>query len=207
MPRLIALYSPAPRSGKTTLAEALVEQGFVRIPFAAPLKSALHAILLSAGASPPTASALLNGPAKDQPTPFLAGRSPRHALQTLGTEWGRDLISPDFWLSTWRTQVLSQLTRGISVVTDDLRFPNEANTVLDLDGTTIRIDRPTLDVADATTHPSEGNLSDWHFDLHLTNNHDAPDRWASHGTTSIRALTSYRRADSLACGHEPYDLN
>jgi hypothetical protein len=77
----------------------------------------------------------------------------------------------------------------------------------DLDGTTIRIDRPTLDVADAPTHPSEGNLSDWRFDLRLTNNHDTPFRWASHGTTSIRALTSIRRADSLACGHEPYDLN
>jgi hypothetical protein len=205
MPRLIALYSPMPRSGKTTLAEALVEQGFVRIPFAAPLKSALHAILLSAGASPPTASALLNGPAKDQPTPYFAGRSPRHALQTLGTEWGRDLISPDFWLSTWRTQVLAQLTRGISVVTDDLRFPNEANTVLDLDGTTIHIDRPAIQPA--PPHPSEGNLSHWHFDLRLTNNHDTPSRWASHGTTSIRALTSTRLADSLACGHEPYDLN
>jgi hypothetical protein len=78
------------------------------------------------------------------------------------------------------------------------------------DPTTIRIDRPTLDVADASgvhDHPSEGNLSDWRFDLHLTNNHDAPARWASHGTTSIRALTSNRRAYSLACGHEPYDLN
>jgi hypothetical protein len=50
MPHLLALHSPTPRSGKTTLAEALVEQGFVRIPFAAPLKSALHAILVAAGA-------------------------------------------------------------------------------------------------------------------------------------------------------------
>ena len=205
MPHLVALHSPDPRSGKTSLAEALVEEGFVRIAFATPIKSALHTILVSAGASPPIAASLINGPAKDQPTRFLAGRTPRHALQTLGTEWGRDLISPDFWLTTWHNQVLAQLSRGISVVTDDLRFPNEANTVLDLNGTTIRIDRPDLHAT--TTHRSEGNLSDWRFDLYLTNDALTPAQWTAHALAIIHPNLSTRRADSLACGHEPYDLN
>ena len=136
----------------------------------------------------------------------MASLSPRHALQTLGTEWGRDLISPDFWLTTWRNQVLAQLTRGISVVTDDLRFPNEANTVFDLNGTTIRIDRPDLRPT-TTTHPSEGNLSDWPFDLYLTNDALTPAQWAAHALAIIHPNLPTRHADSLACGHEPYDLN
>lgn len=43
-------------------------------------------------------------------------------MQTLGSEWGRQLIGPDLWVDAWR-DVAARYQR---VVVDDVRFVNEA---------------------------------------------------------------------------------
>jgi hypothetical protein len=122
-------------AGKTTAARSLVARhGFFRVPFAAPLKAMLLALGLPAAA--------LEGAAKEAPHPFLAGRTPRQAMQWLGTEWGRDLIGPDFWVAAWRAR-LTPLAPG-GVVADDVRFANEAAAIRALGGLIVEITRPGL---------------------------------------------------------------
>jgi hypothetical protein len=137
--RLIAFTGPA-GSGKTTAAEALMEQGWARVKFADPLKNMLRTFYMSCGIDDyGYIEARIEGDMKEEPCPFLRGRTPRHAMQTLGTEWGRSCIAPDVWVSAWRTRVAGLLNRGVDVVTDDCRFENEAEAVRALDGKVVRI--------------------------------------------------------------------
>lgn len=121
-------------SGKSEVARVLGEiGGFKRIPFAAPLKSMLEA----AGFTHDQ----LWGGEKEVPLAEFDGRTPRYIMQTLGTEWGRDLIHPDFWVILWRRAVAAH---GGNVVVDDVRFPNEVEVIKGLGGQVWRIERPGL---------------------------------------------------------------
>ena len=50
-------------------------------------------------------------------------------MRTLGLDWGRDCLAPDFWLGVWRHKVQDLLARDKRVVVDDMRFPNELQSV------------------------------------------------------------------------------
>lgn len=148
---LIALTGPA-GAGKSTAAAWLARhRGYARVSFAAPLKAMLEAI----GIDP---AALDRGPAKAAPHPLLCGATPRRAMQTLGTEWGRHLIHPDLWVRLAEAPVCAALDHGGRVVIDDLRFPNEAAMIRRHGGTIIRIERPGAlapSAAGAASHASE----------------------------------------------------
>jgi hypothetical protein len=59
--KLIALNSPLPQSGKSTLAAALVTQkGFRRMPFAGPIKAVVACLLQQLGYEPARALNLVN---------------------------------------------------------------------------------------------------------------------------------------------------
>ncbi len=117
--------------GKTTAALHLVDNhGFTRVRFADGLKSMLYSI----GLSP----AQIDGDQKEVPCEQLCGKTPRWAMQTLGTEWGRQLIGGDIWVNAWRHKALGY---G-KVVCDDCRFPNEADTIRRMGGIVVGIERP-----------------------------------------------------------------
>jgi hypothetical protein len=140
MSRLIAFTGPI-GCGKSTAAEALIEEGWVRVKFADPLKNMLRSFYASCGIEDSAfVEARIEGGMKEEPDPFLAGRTPRHAMQTLGTEWGRNLIAPDLWTMAWQQRVLSMASRELDVVVDDCRFANEAAAVRSLGGMVVRID-------------------------------------------------------------------
>ena len=151
LPRLIGLYSPAPASGKTTVADLFIEHQ--RVAFAAPLKGAVSNMLNDLGL-PGFNYVYVD---KESIIPGL-GISARHMLQTLGTEWGRACIHPDFWVMIARAKAERIMKDGGSVVIDDVRFPNEAKMVFDLGGELWRIDRPG--VTYSGDHSSEGGLED-----------------------------------------------
>jgi hypothetical protein len=71
---------------------------------------------------------------------WLCGKTPRHAMQTLGTQWGRDCIGKDFWLNLWGQRALQTLRDGGRVVVDDCRFPNEAQLIRRVGGDIYKID-------------------------------------------------------------------
>jgi hypothetical protein len=124
---VVALYSDAPGSGKSTVANGLLEHGFVRLKFASALKNMLAAHLAYCGATREEVHRMLEGDLKEQPCDYLCGRTPRHAMQTLGTEWGRDLIGDKIWLDAIgrKIDMYSGAEAQTPIVIDDLRFPNE----------------------------------------------------------------------------------
>jgi hypothetical protein len=184
---LIALYSPAPASGKTTLAEALWQHGYQPLKLAGPLKRMTAALLREIGYSAECIRDALEGSTKTTPIPELGDRTPRHLMQTLGTEWGRVCVADDLWLSLTIRHAQALRTSGVPVVIDDMRFPNEAAALRAAGATLIRIDRPHTTNPD--THASEGALDTWPFDLTITN--DAPD-------AATFAAHASRLADTLA---------
>ncbi len=153
MSRLIAFTGPA-GSGKSTAASALVEEGWVRVKFADPLKSMLRAFYASCGLEHnPYIEARIEGDMKEEPDPFLRGRTPRHAMQTLGTEWGRCQIAQDLWVAAWEQKVLSLFNRELDVVVDDCRFANEAEAVRRLGGKIVMLEGRSAGIG--TGHASE----------------------------------------------------
>lgn len=133
LPYLVALGGPA-GVGKTTLAKRLEkERAYKRRRFAGPLKSMLQAMGLT--------ERDVDGPGKDEPNELLLGATPRLAMQTLGTEWGRTLIHPDLWAHLAVEDARRLLNGGgaFGVVLDDLRFENEAEHVRAAHGVVVDI--------------------------------------------------------------------
>ena len=127
-------------AGKSTAARYLVEHhGFVRRPFAALLKGMLRQLLQAQGLPVDAVERMVEGDLKEIPTCHLGGRTPRFAMQTLGTEWGRAL-APDLWVNAWMASAA-----GVErAVVDDVRFENEAAAVRTLGGRVIEVSRPGL---------------------------------------------------------------
>lgn len=135
--KLISLCGYA-GSGKGEASKFFQEHGYTNIKFAEALKDMLRCLLRHQGANDSMIERMIEGDLKEVPTEYLAGRTPRHAMQALGTEWGRTCIVDDFWAiaALTRAQGLPQ------VVIDDVRFENEADMIRKAGGIIIRIDRP-----------------------------------------------------------------
>lgn len=116
---VIALVGKA-QSGKTTSAKYLVEKhGYKRLRIADRLKSMLYALGLT--------EREIDGDLKECVSSVLCGRTPRHAMITLGTEWGRDMIHKDVWVRALDRELTVLINQGITkFVIDDVRFSNEA---------------------------------------------------------------------------------
>lgn len=147
LPRVVAFAGLA-GSGKTTAANYLVDMGYTRVKFATPLKDMLRSIGLT--------EEHIEGGLKEQPCDMLQGKSPRHAMQTLGAEWGRDCIGDGFWVGLWRIKVDQILEAGGRVVCDDCRYPNEATAIRRMGGDIYRlVGRATNQAGEAGGHSSE----------------------------------------------------
>lgn len=133
-------------AGKSTAARILSSKmGFARRPFAYPIKAMLGALGV------PRDHLDGNAAIKERPSLLFDGRTLRHAMQTLGTEWGRAQFGDDFWVRMW----LRGLSELGDVVADDVRFPNEAAAIKRLGGTIIRIDRQGSGATVGGSHASE----------------------------------------------------
>jgi len=127
-------------AGKTTLARRLSEEhGFVNLHMGRPLKDMLRALGLS------EESVSGSPQQRARPQLLLGGKSARHALSTLGTEWGRNMITPDLWANALRVHIEKYFTENAapsSIVIDDLRFPNDWLVVQAFDGIILTVRRP-----------------------------------------------------------------
>lgn len=186
-PRVIGLYSPAPQSGKTAVAYALQQHGYISVSFAGPLKRMCGIFLSSAGYGHERIEHMLFEE-KEQKIPEF-GVTPRQLMQTLGTEWGRECIHPNVWVEVWKSSVIKWLDGGLNVVVDDMRFPNEWDVVKEMGGECWYITRPRANRY-TTTHASEGALNHHGFDRRLINDGDLPDLYNQVATELTAQPTS-----------------
>lgn len=146
------------RAGKDTVANfILAARGGYRYSFADPIRAML--VPLGIDMSDPYWVEH-----KEGIIPAL-GVSPRRLMQTLGTEWGRQLIHPELWLLLAQQRLLSM---GPGMIIPDVRFENEAAWVRKHGGRIIHLTRPASDAVEA--HVSEAGIEVLDEDLQLVNN-------------------------------------
>jgi hypothetical protein len=170
MPLLIGLTGKA-GAGKDTAAAGLIcQHGYVRIAFADPIRRSLQVMLN-------LDSSAFEHPVKELPLRDF-GKSPRQMMQTLGTEWGRQLIHSDIWLMVARESIERTLSVRGRVVVTDVRFENEATMIRSLGGTIWHIDRDAAGTAHA--HTSESGVAfDPATDMRIDNNASVGDLYRS----------------------------
>lgn len=93
--------------------------------------------------------------------------SARHALQTLGTEWGR-ACEQNLWADAGVHRAKLQQKNGFCVAFTDCRFTNEAATVRRAGGKVWRILRPSARLLGVTgAHASEVEMDSPEFAAHV----------------------------------------
>jgi hypothetical protein len=108
------------RCGKDTAVNYLRDRyGVMPAAFAYPLKSMLHVGL---GLDP----AKFQTTAEKEAIIPEYGVSYRHLAQTLGTDWGRQMVNERVWLIPQETKIRRAIRDNISVAYNDMRFENEA---------------------------------------------------------------------------------
>jgi len=103
---------------------------------------------------------------KDEIIPWL-GVTGRHLMQTAGTEWGRNLVHPDFWVRLAQRRIQTQPDKRI--VFDDVRFDNEARMICGLGGVIIGIRRDFPTLRGQMNHASEVGVSEGLVDRWIGN--------------------------------------
>lgn len=156
-------------SGKSTVADHLVRAcGFSELSFADPIRRFVRHLTGYTEAT------------KEDPIDWLDGRhSARTLMQTVGTEWGRDMIHPQIWVRFLARQLETPTWRGRPVVVSDVRFPNEVDMIRSLGGFIVQVDRPKrrswLGMALRTVrairdrHISEAGIAPQFIDHRITN--------------------------------------
>ena len=149
--------SGAARSGKDTTGAILASKlGYKTYSLASPIKVVCNDLF-------GWDDRHSNGELKEVVDEFW-GISPRYAYQTLGTEWGRNLICDDIWL---RRANLIYKKEGALIVTD-IRFQNEADFIRSNGGQIIHIIRDGAEKV--LQHSSESGIDQKPEDVILYNN-------------------------------------
>jgi hypothetical protein len=112
------------------------------LSFAAPIKR-----MIAVGFNIPENSPYWDE-AKEQPIPWL-GKSMRHLMQTLGTEWGRTFVDANLWTLLLERAMIPNI---VPVIVPDVRFDNEQHWVLKRGGILLGVNRPG---ASGDKHASE----------------------------------------------------
>lgn len=131
-------------SGKDTVADMLIERGFVKDSFAKTLKDAAS-VLFGWDRSLLDGTTIESRNWREIPDTYWAKETdnkdftPRLALQLLGTEAIRETFAQNFWVST---VIKRYIENGFkNTVITDCRFPNEINAIRDNGGKIIHVSR------------------------------------------------------------------
>lgn len=159
-------------AGKDTFAKPLIIDGggtFNLVKFADGLKNMLRSLFRDAGLDAAMIERMIEGDLKETPTPILGGKTPRWAMQSLGTEW-RDMIDRNLWLGITGSR-LQKLARGGSrgVIITDTRFPHEVDFIHNLGGVVYRIVGKQRDDNQFSAHPSEAMIDELKVDGEIYN--------------------------------------
>jgi hypothetical protein len=157
MKQIVAFIGPIECGKSTAAAFCSAELGYRTFCYASPLKDMLLAMGLT--------SLEVYGSEKQIKSLLLGGKTPRQAMQTLGTDWGRDLIHKDLWLNLMGRRLDNCSEKKIAI--DDARFPNEFTHIKSMNGKIIRVFRAGKEVK--PSHESEAHYLDADVDYHIVN--------------------------------------
>jgi hypothetical protein len=150
------------RSGKDTIGACLANEGYNIVKFAGALKEMLRTYLSYVGVYEVMIEDLIEGQYKEVPLKQFCDKTTRYAMQTLGTEWGRDLIGNDIWVRA----AMARAAQFDRVVISDVRFPNEVEAIRKAGGRIIHVMRPGIDVQ---AHASELLVASLYYDFLVLN--------------------------------------
>lgn len=184
MSRIIIGLTGAIGAGKDTVGDILYSKllGGVKLSF----KDALVRKL--AGVFDVPRTVFYDREGKDTPHPELFGHTPRHVMQTFGTDWGRKLVHPDVWVSVVERQI-GMLSCNVTVT--DIRFDNEARMIKDQGGVVwhvVRKDNP-YDAVEGASHEAERGVTPELVDAILLNGGVCLQQLESSVKTALGKLT------------------
>ena len=141
--------------GKDTVARIIVENlGAEIVRFADGLKAMLRAYYRLCGLTDAETERRIEGDLKQEPCLWLGGKTPRYAMQTLGTEW-REMV----WSKMWVNQLAERLrTSTVPTVTPDMRFLIEESAFDDVGGIKLRVVNPRVAADASSLHVSETEM-------------------------------------------------
>lgn len=143
MKEIIGIYSPVPQSGKSTVYGIIAfQKGYVRYPFAGPLKELIVQFLVKLGLTSEQAETLVYKEKEKQVSGLPAGRTPRYLMQKFGTDFARNQVDQEIWIKMWKASVESAPSDVRGIVVDDVRFPNELKAIRDMGGKVWKVVRP-----------------------------------------------------------------
>jgi hypothetical protein len=149
------------RSGKDTVAEELIKQGYIAMSFAGPIKKAMLKLDPQIGSGKSYKEVVDELGLEKAKTEY---DEIRRLLQVFGTEVGRAMFGENFWVD----QAINSIPDGFKAVFTDVRYPNEANAIKDFGGEVWRVNREG--VGPLNEHASENSLDDYVFDYTVENN-------------------------------------
>ena len=89
----------------------------------------------------------------------------RTLLQWWGTEYRR-VQDPDYWVKAWEKDVRQYDLNDTAIVVDDIRFPNELQSVRSLGGYVFRINRPMVEpVSNHISEVALDHVTDWAYTI------------------------------------------
>jgi hypothetical protein len=140
------------RVGKDSVANILINKyGYRNDSFANPIRKFIALLTNSVNAD----ETYQLDADKEEPIEWLGGISKRYMMQTLGTEWGRDLVHPEIWINAlWRR--VDVKNASVPLVISDIRYEDEAQSVREKGGWVVHVCRPGLPQTDM--HETESNL-------------------------------------------------
>ncbi len=166
-PRLIGLTGRK-LSGKDTVGRMLSFEYCAHLEaFAKPIKDAL-AVMFHVEPALFYDQAL-----KEIPDTRLLGHTPRHIMQTLGTEWARVHVAPDMWAQLCMRRIREfRAASQRDVVIVDVRFDNEAEMVIIDGGEVWEINRDKVLGPRDDSHASEKGVKSQLISRVIDNNGD-----------------------------------
>lgn len=148
-PRLLGLCGAA-GAGKSTVASVLEHVFSVeQVALADPIVNMVHSLLNDAGVP---GCWITERVLKEQPSSI--GYSYRQLAQTLGTDWGRNMLDPGLWMRVAQHRIAQAAAHERHVVVSDIRFPDEAEWLQRMGGVLVRVQRQG-GMADVRLHESE----------------------------------------------------
>ena len=169
--KMLVGFSGLGRSGKDTAGAYLIAKGYRHGSFAIHLKRALAAMF---GMSLEEVEYWKQN--DDANVPGF-NMTMRVMQQTLGTEWGRDIIDPDCWVKLTEREFD---TANTPMVITDVRFENEAKWIRSRGGLVCHLRREDRTAINNASHVSEAGINIPHGDdAVIDNNGTLDDLYAS----------------------------